>query len=206
MDPITQRWTAYEKDRRLDAPAPYDPTAGPNCTGALRVRREYNARDAINSRAWDFFHATPATAVSADGLRNKDGPVHMDMNPIASRTNSVQYRLQPEYIPDPPRGAMTSESLGVPPASGAVVAPPTSFSQTPYLQRLDAAGSDGRNIIREMRSAVVEDNREREVDSTRRLTERQFTDRWLPPKAATDAQSLQAYELLRPKQDDWRSS
>jgi len=170
---------------------------------ALRIRQEGNGRDIINSRAWDFFHATPATQVSADGLRSKQGPVHMDMNPIASRTNAIQYRAQPQYIPDPPRDTLTV--LGVPPAAGPVSVPPTSFSQNPYLQRLDTAGSDSRNIIRELRGAVVEDNLEREVDAVRKLSERQFNDRWLAPKAAADAAALQAYELLRPKQDDWRS-
>ena len=61
-------------------------------------------------------------------------------------------------------------------------------------------------MIRELRSAVVEDNRERRTDADRILTERQFYDRWLPPKTATDISSLQAYELLRPKQDDWRAN
>jgi hypothetical protein len=69
---------------------------------------------------------------------------------------------------------------------------------------LDAGGFDSRNIIREMRGAVVEDNRERQIDADRMLTERQFYDRWLPARAATDAASLQAYELLRPKQDEWK--
>ena len=165
-----------------------------HCMSALRVRKEYNGRDAINSRAWDFFHATPATQVSADGLRSKPGPVHMDMNPICSRTNTVQYRIQPQYIPDTSRTGPSALSK-----------PSNTFSQNPYLQRLDAEGSDSRNIIRELRGAVVEDNRERETDALRQLAERQFAGRWLPPKAATDAASLQAYELLRPKHNDWRS-
>jgi hypothetical protein len=49
----------------------------------------------------------------------------------------------------------------------------------------------------------VEDNREVTVDIDRHLNERQFYDRWLPSKAAVDAASLQAYELLRPKGDSW---
>ena len=162
--------------------------------GALRVRKENNGRDAINSRAWDFFHATPATQVSADGLRSNTGPVHMDMNPICSRTNTVQYRIQPQYIPDTSATAPSVPSV-----------PSNTFSQNPYLQRLDAEGSDSRNILRELRGAVVEDNRERETDAVRKLAERQFNSRWLPPKAAADAASLQAYELLRPKHNDWRS-
>jgi len=47
--------------------------------------------------------------------------------------------------------------------------------------------ADARNIMRKFRGSVVEDNRERANDADRSL-----------------AQSLQAYELLRPKQDNWR--
>jgi hypothetical protein len=129
----------------------------------------------------------------------------MDMNPIPSRTNAVQYRNQPEYIPNPERGPATADSLGVPPPAGPIKAPAKEFSQNPYMQRLDADGDGSRNIIRELKSAVFEDNRELAIDTDRSLTQRQFQDRWLPPKTAIDIQSLQAYELLRPKQDDWRN-
>jgi hypothetical protein len=30
-----------------------------------------------------------------------------------------------------------------------------------------------------------------------------MTDRWMPVKTATDIASLEAYELLRPKRDEW---
>ena len=211
MDPITERWATVQSERfGTGAPPMHDPTSMiPACSG-LRVRREYAARDAINSRAWDFFHATPPTQTSATGLKNAatvgGKPVYMDMNPIPSRTNTVQYRLQPEYIPDPPRATATAGDLGVPPAAGAPSLPSPLLSQNNYTQRLDAAGSDSRNMIRELRSAVVEDNRERQIDASRLLAQRQFYDRWLPPVAAADAASLQAYELLRPKTDDWRTN
>jgi len=206
MDPIQARWDAITKDRIADMARelPDPTTMAPGLSG-LRIRREFTAREAINSRAWDSFHATPPTAISSDQLYTKSGPQYMDMNPIASRTNVVQYRQQPQYIPDPVRGS-TSVSTGIAPAAAAVQPPPSLNSQNPYLQRLDAAGDDARNIIREFRGAVVEDNRERANDSDRSLVKRQFVDRWLPQIAATDASSLEAYELLRPKQDEWRTS
>ena len=207
MDPITQRWQAYSEQQFVGAPARFDPTAAPAaCSGGLRVRREYAARDAINSRAWDFFHATPPTAVSTDNLQKSVAPVYMDMNPIASRTNTVKYRMQPEYMPDPPRRAATEADLGVAPPAGAAHAPPATFSTNPYTQRLDPEGGDARNMMRELRGAVTEDNREQTTDTNRWLNERQFYDRWMPPRAAADAASLQAYELLRPKQDDWKAN
>ena len=185
MDPISQRWEAYEKDRRFGNPALQDPTIITPVAGGVRIRREYGARDGINSRAWDHFHATPPTDISTQNLtQDTRNPKYMDMNPICSRTNTVQYRNQPEY--------QTNSA--------------NTFSTNPYTQRLDAGGSDARNMIRELRSAVTEDNRERDVDADRLLAQRQFYDRWLPATAAADAASLQAYELLRPKQDDWRSA
>ena len=203
-DSIEARWDAYEKSKRYGYPGLYDPTAAPQTCPVLRVRKEYNARDSINSRAWDFFHATPPTQVSSHNLQ-RNPPAYMDMNPIPSRTNTVQYRNQPEYIPNPERGSAAGDSLGVPPPPGPITHPAKEFSKNPYMQRLDADGDGSRNIVRELKAAVYEDNRELGVDTDRSLTQRQFQDRWLPPKTGTDIQSLQAYELLRPKQDDWRN-
>lgn len=202
MDPLSSRWAEYEKEKRAFAPALHDPTNMPGACGGLRIRREYAARDMINSRTWDNFHATPPTQVASADLTR---PVYMDMNPISSRTNTVQYRQQPEYIPDPPRASTKAGDLGIPPPAGGIAPPSNTFYGNPYTQRLDAGGDDSRNMIRELRGAVVEDNRERQIDASRQLTERQFYDRWLPPRAAADAASLQAYELLRPKQDMWRA-
>lgn len=211
MDPITERWASVQAERMTAVQSVPDPTALSPACGGLRIRREYAARDAINSRAWDFFHATPPTQTSSANMIRRsatDGapPVYMDMNPIASRTNTVQYRLQPDYMPDPVRKPMTDADLGVAPAAAAPSLPPPLLSENYYTQRLDAGGFDSRNMIRELRSAVVEDNRERQVDASRLLAQRQFYDRWMPPVTATDASALQAYELLRPKSDDWRSS
>jgi hypothetical protein len=152
----------------------------PTCS-ALRIRREQNGRDFVNSRLWDNFHATPPTQTSSDSLKTSSEPKYMDMNPVGSRKATGQFRHQLEYMPN--------NAL-----------PPTKNSTNPFLQRMDAEGSDARNIVREFRDAVTEDNRERDVESAKRLAERQFADRWLPPQVAEEAAALQAYELLRPKQ------
>lgn len=203
MDPRLAKWEEIERERRFGMPTVHDPTFLP-CMSNVRIRTEHGARDSINSRAWDFFHATPPTQVHSEGLLTKNAPVHMDMAPINTRTNTVRYHIQPQYMPDPVRGPTKVGDLGVPPAAGPVKIP-ASFSGNPYTQRMDAGGADARNMIRELRGAVVEDNRERQIDASRHLAERQFYDRWLPAQTATDASSLQAYELLRPKQDDWRN-
>jgi hypothetical protein len=203
MDP-SKKWEEIERERRFGYQPPPDPTFLPT-QNVVRVRKEYNARDQVNSRHWDFFHATPPTLTSSEEVQQRSqNPIYMDMNPIPSRTNTVQYRIQPSYIPDPPRGATTSADLGVPPLPNPIT-PPAAFGQNPYTQRMDANGSEARNMIRELRGSVVENNGENQMDAARLLTERQFSDRWLPPKAALDINSLQAYELLRPKQDEWRN-
>jgi len=167
-------------------PPPVDPTMMPPANlSALRIRREGNSRDTTNSRLWDSFHATPPLITSSEVVKETEGPRYMDMNPISSRLNAVNYRRQIDYFPD------------------AKTPPPATFSANPYLQRLDSEGSDSRNIIRELRGAVVEDNRDRQVDASRQLAERQFYDRWLPQKTAVDIASIEAYELLRPKRDEW---
>ncbi len=178
------KWTQFQQERGIGFAPIQDPTQMmiPQCS-ALRIRSEPNSRDFMNSRLWDSFRATPPTQVSSEMLQTKNGPTYMDMNPISSRTNTVKYRVQPEYMPD-------------------VEKPSEKNSTNPYLQRLDAQGADARNIARELRGAVTEDNRERERESNKKLIERQFVDRWLPQVAAADATSLQAYELLRPKQYD----
>jgi hypothetical protein len=209
MNPWESKWESLQAERLRGSAVP-DPTAlGPAC-GGLRIRREAVARDAINSRAWDFFHATPPTQVDSTALqthaRTLGRAVYMDMNPINSRTSDVKFRMQPEYMPDPPRAPARSGDLGIPGTAGAASLPSNKLSENYYTQRLDAGGSDARNIVRELRSAVTEDNRERQVDADRALAARQFYDRWLPARTATDAASLQAYELLKPKQDDWRGA
>jgi hypothetical protein len=199
------RWQQIENDRRFGMPALHDPTCmAPSVSSGLRVRREYAARDGINSRAWDFFHATPPTQTASEDLAKRGAPVYMDMNPIPSRNATAQYRNQPEYMPDPPRPTTTAKDLGIPPPSGPIPKPADNFSGNYYTQRLDAGGFDSRNMIRELQGAVSEDNRDRDTDASRLLNQRQFYDRWLPPRAAVDASSLQAYELLRPKTDDWK--
>ena len=179
---------------------PYEPTAMPPAElSALRIRREGNARDSVNSRIYDNFHATPPLLIASDVLKSTTDPRFMDMNPICSRTNVVDYRRQISYFPD---NVIKVDSSGLTKVSKPIYElPPALPSSNPYLSRLDPAGDDSRNIIRELRSAVVEDNRDRLIDSSRILLERHFTSKYLPPKAASEASEINAYELLRSKTD-----
>jgi hypothetical protein len=164
---------------------------------ALRIRREGDARDSVNSRIYDNFHATPPLLVASDVLKKTSDPRFMDMNPICSRTNVVDYRRQISYIPD---NMIKVDAMGLSRVSKPVYElPPALPSSNPYLSRLDAAGDDSRNIIRELKSAVVEDNRDRLVDSSRLLIERHFSGKYISPKLLSEATEMNAYELLRSK-------
>ncbi len=174
-------WADLQPMAGSQFPPVRDPTSmGIPACSALRIRREQNGRDFMNSRMWDNFHATPPTQTSPQAVR--EDPRYMDMKPEGTRKGVGNYRFQLEYMPDNK------------------VPDPSKNSQNPFLQRLDAAGSDGRNIVREFRDAVVEDNRERDLEASKRMADRQFQDRWLPPQVAEEAAAIQAYELLRPKQ------
>lgn len=177
---------------------PFEPTPMPPAElSALRIRREGNARDTVNSRIYDNFHATPPLLVASDVLKKTSDPRFMDMNPISSRTNIVDYRRQISYMPD---NIIKVDASGLTKVSKPVYELPPEFpSLNPYLSRLDPAGDDSRNIIRELKSAVVEDNRDRLLDSSRLLIERQFSGKYIPQKIASEAIEMNAYELLRPK-------
>ena len=186
---------------RMWAPLPYTPTSMPPAEiSALRIRREGNSRDTVNSRLWDNFHSTPPLFVSSDVLKHTsiDNPRFNDMNPISSRTNVIDYRRQISYMPDKPI-KVNASGLSEP-SKISYELPPSLPSTNPYLSRLDPAGDDSRNIIRELKSAVVEDNRDRMIDSSRLLIQRQFSsDRYLPKKSIESASEMIAYELLRTK-------
>jgi hypothetical protein len=165
-------------------------------SASARIRFEPNTRDAINSRIWESIQYDTKSPNTAE-ISTANNPVFFDMNPINSRTSNNNYNQQTQYFPDPPRPAAGAGAAG---AAGATAAP-----NKGYLQRLDAV-NDARNIPREMRGAVNEDNREQDIDASRKLAERQFNYRFLPAEQAAPVAALQAYELLRPKTDDYHKT
>jgi hypothetical protein len=165
-------------------------------SASARIRFEPNTRDAINSRIWESIQYD-TKAPNTTEISTANNPVFFDMNPINSRTSSNSYNQQTQYFPDPPRATATAATAG---ATTTVASP-----NKAYLQRLDAV-NDARNIPREMRGAVSEDNREQDIDASRKLAERQFNYRFLPAEQAANVAALQAYELLRPKTDDYNKT
>jgi len=170
-------------------------------SASARIRFEPNTRDAINSRIWESIQYDTKTPNTAE-IQQSSNPVFFDMNPINSRSSTNNYSQQSQYFPDPPRPSSTASSIPPPAAQPVLAANP---NNNPYLQRLDAV-NDARNIPREMRGAVNEDNRERDIDASRILAERQFNYRFLPAETAANIAALQAYELLRPKTDDYNKT
>lgn len=74
------------------------------------------------------------------------------------------------------------------------------LSENPYFTKYDVA-SDPRNVIRELRGAVVEDKVDRGIREARTLLSREFDDRWvsLDEKEKKGYDSLTAYDLMRPR-------
>ncbi len=82
------------------------------------------------------------------------------------------------------------------------------LSQNPYFSKYDVA-SDSRNVARELRGAVSEDVVDRGMRQNQSLLGRMFqSTRWVPAEHVEEKglNSLDTYELLRPKQDDWKKS
>jgi DMSO/TMAO reductase YedYZ molybdopterin-dependent catalytic subunit len=123
------------------------------------------------------------------------------MNPISARTASQNYIQQAQFFPDQPK--LQSKKETGPPQATPSLNP--GLTKNPFLQRLDAE-QDARNIPREMRSGVYENNIDREIESAKQLTDRQFSYRFLPEQEQSQITSIKAFELLRPKTDDYQKS
>ena len=194
-----KRWEERSEELRRGAPPLFDPTKiNIPMSASARIRFEPNSRDAMNSRIWESMKYD-VKEISSEAIKASPNPIYMDMNPIPSRNSIQSYTQEAQFFPDAPRQPPKQSGVAAP-----IVAPTQSpgLIKNPYLQRLDPV-NDARNVPREMKSAVYEDNRERDLDSTRLLAERQFTYRYLPEDESAKAAALQAYELLRPKTDDY---
>lgn len=74
------------------------------------------------------------------------------------------------------------------------------LSRNPYFENYDVQG-DTRNIIRELRTTVVEDVVDRGAAESQKLLRRGMENRWLPAHfAETEGlDAVTAYELMKPK-------
>jgi hypothetical protein len=191
-----ERWESLSAEMRKGNPPLHDPTKiNIPVSASARIRFEPNSRDAMNSRIWESIkYDTPAP--NSNDIANSHSPILQDNNPISSRISMNNYNNQAQFFPNPERSrdSIIGETQQQP-----------GLIKNPFLQRLDAV-NDGRNMPREMRAAVYEDNRERDIEASRVLVERQFSHRFLPEQEAATIQSIKAFELLRPKIDDYSKS
>lgn len=152
----------------------------------VRQRVEWGTRDTINNRLWaDTITAGPALA---------RGSVAADtMLPSASRSDNRPYAVNgPAYFASTP--ASSSEERPT--------LPPQSLYQNPWSSGFNVGAGD---VGKELRGVVKED---REVDVSNRLVGRTFEHQWVPEEAtrAIAERKIDASELLRPAQDDYRTS
>lgn len=196
-----ERWNSLSNEMRFGLPPLNDPTQiNIPVSASARIRFEPNTRDAINSRIWESIKYDTKSPNSTE-IQSSSSPIVQDMNPISARSASQNYIQQAQFFPDQPKLQSKKETGPNQPPSA--LSP--GLTNNPFLQRLDAQ-QDGRNIPREMRSAVNEDNLEREIDAAKLLTERQFSYRFLPEFEQSQITSIKAFELLRPKTDDYQKS
>jgi hypothetical protein len=83
-----------------------------------------------------------------------------------------------------------------------------SLAQNPYFSKYDVA-SDSRNVVRELRGAVSEDVVDRGLRQNQSLLGRTFqSTRWVSAEHVEEKglNTLDAYELMRPKQDNWNKN
>jgi hypothetical protein len=169
-------------------------TETPTTMSGVRIRVEPNSRDAMNSRILEQMPFTAARNIVPQDILNATKPLVQDMNPIDSRRGVNSYKQAVEFFPD------ADTKTGIQPKAKE----PERFMQNPYLQRLDAA-NEPRQIVRELRSAVTEDNREKYLDLSQKIANRNFSHVLIQGDQIMVQQvtNLKAYELLKPKLDDF---
>jgi hypothetical protein len=158
----------------------------------VRVRREVNTHDAVNTRLVESWQAA-VPVPQGEFIQMRGGKIYTgreailppeayDMAPLTSRTDKRDYRQsQPFQVNGP------------------------SLAMNPYFDRYDPT-RDPRNAIRELRGVVYEDKEaDRGLEESKRLLARGYMTRWMPEGSSEEdlQASLQAYEVMRPKMDDW---
>ena len=184
---------AFRKEERSILTDPVV-TETPAIGSGVRIRVEPNSRDAMNSRILEQMPFTAARNIVPKDILNATKPLVQDMNPIDSRRGVNSYKQAVEFFPD------ADTKTGIQPKAKE----PERFMQNPYLQRLDAA-NEPRQIVRELRSAVTEDNREKYLDLSQKIANRNFSHILIQDDQVMIQQvtNLKAYELLKPKLDDF---
>jgi hypothetical protein len=182
---------AFRKEERSVLNEPVV-TEKPALSAGIRVRVEPNSRDAMNTRILEQMPFTAARNITPNNILLANKPLVQEMNPIDSRRGVNSYKQAVEFFPD------ADTQTGIQPKMKA----PSPFMQNPYLQRMDAQ-NEPRQIARELRGAVTEDNREKYLDLSQKIANRNFSSVLLQVAEEEKMTNLTAYELLKPKIDDF---
>ena len=198
-----------------------------------RSRREESTRDVVNARNNElrqsgpqvqqaFFRPEP-TALAGSRLKAQKSI-------LPTQDRSIQYDEcepvrpvyeSPDYPEDKPmnssammgpRNTAFFDQAGIATRNQAPISIPgpayepnaPKLEGNPFFDQY-AASYDPRNVARELNSAVKEDKMDRGVIESRRILSRGFSSRYVPEGFAEKNQfdNLQAFELLRPKIDDY---
>lgn len=152
----------------------------------VRVRKEVNPKDAVNSRYVEKWNASVPTQASPfyrtdttdDVGAAALAPSFMDMAPLSSRTDRRDFRQSVPFDPTGPK-----------------------LSENPFFDRYDPT-RDPRNMVRELRSVVYElKEADRGLKESDKLRTRNFANRHTKEGDTPVAITLAA-DLLRPKIDN----
>lgn len=182
---------AFRKEERSVLNEPVV-TEAPAVNSGIRIRVEPNSRDAMNARILEQMPFTAARNITPNDILKSNKPLVQETNPIDSRRGINSYKQAVEFFPD------ADTQTGVQPR----MKQPERFMQNPFLQRLDAQ-NEPRQIARELRSAVTEDNREKYLDLSQKIANRNFSSVLLQVAEEEKITNITAYELLKPKIDDF---
>ena len=151
-----------------------------------RSRREDSTRDVINTRHAEVWHSGPAIQQaffrpepSTTSIDDRSNLSYNDQAGIATRYQ------QPISLPAPTFDPSGPKLVG-----------------NPYFDQ-HAPEFDPRNVARELQGSIREDKLDRGLLESQRLLRRGFSSRNVPEGFAEKNQydSLQAFEMLRPKID-----
>jgi len=176
--------------RAWTAPIPMPPTF--NIHDGTRQRLEWDTRETINNRLWSDTMTAGPKMVMSSMLAAHPSRGAETMNTVSSRKDDRPYHGEIQYYPD-------AKGLERPRL------PPKSLFDNPWIAGYDIEAGD---IARELRSSVKEDNRHLTEDVSARMAGRTFEHQWIPETVthAIANRKIEASELLRPSQDDYRRS
>lgn len=184
------------QSRGWAAPLPDIPNF--NLHDGTRQRLEWETRDTINNRLWADTMDAGAKAVTSAMLAAHPTNGSEALLPSLSRKDDRPYHGEVQYFPDAAR-----PKDGQP--QDRPTLPPRSLFQNPWTNGYDIERGD---IAQELRGTVKESNRFLTEDASARMAGRTFEHQWIPAAATRSIaeRKLEASELLRPAQDDYRRS